>query len=164
MLEGTVIEHQWVLTFVAEERSSHWNARLMLANANKPSGARSCSRLLKFSLTIHLEMNEELLFAMLFLGLALFAAFLETGARRLELPAPNAGADPTESGPALPLIDCLPSLELGGTSADVLPSSFMLENSPFDLPLRFVSVLNRAGGARRELSDKSDSFVPIVAG
>lgn len=140
----------------------------MLANANSPSAGRSCSLLPMFSFTIHLEINEELLFAILFFGFALFAAFLVTGANRLELPSPNTGADPIASGPELPFMDVrAPSLLPGATSADVRPSfgcSLILEYLPLDNALRLVSVLYKSGGARRELRDKSEILVPAVAG
>lgn len=48
--------------------SSHWKARLILANAKIPSFGRSVSFLERLSLTMTREMNEELLLVMLFLG------------------------------------------------------------------------------------------------
>lgn len=156
-----------MLTFVADDKSSHWKARFMFAKANRPSEGLSCNLFDKFSLTMQREMKEELLFAMLFFGLALFAAPLPTGACKLEFPSPNAGADPTDSGPALPVKEVAPSLLPGGASPDDRPSfgcSFILEYKGFEIPLRFVSILYRGGGACRELSERREIFVPAVAG
>lgn len=86
---------------------------------------------------MHLEMNDELLFAMLFFGFRRFEASLVFGANKLEFPSPNAGADPVESA-ALALPDTEvppPSLLPGGTSTDALPSlgcSFILELIPVE--------------------------------
>ncbi len=64
----------------------------MLAKANNPSRARSCSRLFNASWLMTRDIKDELLLAMLFLGLRrLFASFCAGGASRV-LPSPNAGA------------------------------------------------------------------------
>ena len=117
---------------MGDDKSSHWKARLMLAKANKPSAGRSCSLFPMVSLTIHLEINDELLFAMLFFGFFFFPASLVIGTCRLEFPSPKAGAEPIESRPGvLPAREVrAPSLLLGGISPEVLPSlgcSFILE-------------------------------------
>jgi hypothetical protein len=74
---------------------------------------------------MHLDMNDELLLAMLFLGLRRFpASLLVAGAESIELPSPNAGAEPIERGAlALPVIDVPPPSLLPGTkSPDGRPS------------------------------------------
>lgn len=85
------------------------------------------------SLTIHLEIKDELLLAILFFGFLFFPASLVIGGWRLELPSPKAGAEPIESGCpcALPVREVrAPSLLPGAISPEALPSlgcSFMLE-------------------------------------
>lgn len=141
----------------------------MFAKAKYPSAGRSCSLLARFSWTIHLEMKEELLFAILFFGFRRFPASFPV-AKSIEFPSPNAGAEPMERAAlalALPVIEVSPPSLLGGTwSPDALPSlgcSCMLELI-FDRVLLFVSTLYRSGGVLRELSDNRESFVPAVAG
>ena len=105
-------------TFDGDDRSSHWKARLMLAKANRPSRARSWSRLLNASWLMTREIKDELLFVMLFFGLRrLFASFWATG-RRSALPSPNAGA-----------------LEVNGTMSSVelrRPASLLLSRGSVD--------------------------------
>jgi hypothetical protein len=128
----------------------------MFAKANRPSDGLSCNLFDRFSLTMQREMKEELLFAILFFGLALFAAPLPTGACKLKFPSPNAGADPTDSGPALPVREVAPSLLPGGASPDERPSfgcSFILEYKGFEIALRFVSSLYRGLGFRTGVSE-----------
>ena len=84
-----------------EERSSHWKARLMLANANSPSLGLSCKRLLRVSWTMTLDMKDELLLVILFLGFfRLLASLTATGASSV-LPCPNAGALVAKAGRSL---------------------------------------------------------------
>jgi hypothetical protein len=92
---------------------------------------------------MHLEMKEELLFAILFFGFRFFPASLLVP-DNIEFPSPNAGADPMESvALALPVTDVPPpSLLAGVPSADSRPSlgcSFMLVLRVPDLALLFVS-------------------------
>ena len=71
------------------------------------------------------EMKDELLLAILFFGLRLFpASLLVAVADSIELPSPNAGAEPIERGAlALPVIDVPPPSLLPGTrSPDGRPS------------------------------------------
>jgi hypothetical protein len=74
---------------------------------------------------MHLDINDELLLAMLFFGLRRFPASLTVAvAYSIELPSPNAGAEPIERGArALPVIDVPPPSLLPGTkSPDGRPS------------------------------------------
>jgi hypothetical protein len=92
---------------------------------------------------MHLEMKEELLFAILFFGFRFFPASLLIP-DNIEFPSPNAGADPMESvALALPVTDVPPpSLLASAPSADSRPSlacSFMLALRVPDLALLFVS-------------------------
>jgi len=109
-------------------------------------------------------MKDELLFAMLFLGFLLFPASLP--ADSIELPSPNAGAEPIDRvALALPVADVPPLLP--GTSKELRPSfgcSCMLEWTS-DRELLFVSILyNGGGGLARELRDSKETLVPEVAG
>lgn len=81
-------------SFVGELRSSHWKARLILANAKTPLVSRSLSLLADVSCVMTLETNEELLLMMLFLGFLLFNASFDVtgGAASAEFPSPNCGA------------------------------------------------------------------------
>lgn len=123
------------VTFVGDDRSSHWKARLMLAKANSPFPGRSCSRLLRASWLITLEIKDELLLDMLFFGFRRFpASFCGGGVRRV-LPSPNAGAlDDMKSGASLELRRPA-SLLLSRTSVDDWLSSgcsCMLPCTPSD--------------------------------
>lgn len=85
---------QRTLAFLVPAISSHWKARLMLAKKKTPSSARSVSFLVKCSLTMTLEMKEELLLVMLFLGFFFLPTSLVLTGWRAVLPSPKAGADP----------------------------------------------------------------------
>ena len=114
---------------------------------------------------MHLDIKEELLFAMLFLGFRRFPASL-LGPKSIAFPSPNAGADPRDRrGLLLPERD-VPASLLGATSADDRPSfglSCMLAWMP-DRMLLFVPTLNKEGGSARELNDSRETLVPPVAG
>jgi len=140
----------------------------MLAKAKYPSAGLSCTLLPIFSLTMHLEMNEELLLAILFFGFLRFPASLVV-ADNMELPSPNAGAEPMDRvALALPVTDVPPpSLLPGILSAETRSSagcSCMLPDSPPDRALLFVSTLYSSGAELRELNDSSEILVPAVAG
>lgn len=88
--------------FVGEDRSNHWKARLMFANAKVPSFALSAIFLENVSLMMTREMKDELLFVILFFGFRrLFGSFNLSGARRA-FPSPNAGADTAVAEPCPP--------------------------------------------------------------
>jgi hypothetical protein len=88
---------------------------------------------------MHLDINDELLFAILFFGFRRFPASL-LGASSVVLPSPKAGADPRDrTGLLLPERD-VPASLLGATSAEGRPSlgfSCMLDCTP-DRALLFV--------------------------
>lgn len=139
----------------------------MFAKAKYPSAGRSCNLLARFSWTMHLEIKEELLFAILFFGFRRFPVSLLVAERKV-FPSPKAGAEPIESvALALPVAEVSPPSLLGGNwSPDALPSpgcSCMLELR-FDLVLWFVPTLYKKGGELLELNDRRDSLVPAVAG
>jgi hypothetical protein len=74
---------------------------------------------------MHLDMNDELLLAILFFGLRRFpASLLVATADSIEFPSPKAGAEPIERGAlALPVTDVPPPSLLPGTrSLDGRPS------------------------------------------
>lgn len=79
-------------SFCFDPRSSHWNARLMFANAKRPSGFRSRSLFVDDSCVMTRETNEELLLTMLFFGFRLFGPSFTGRAASAGLPSPNAGA------------------------------------------------------------------------
>ena len=80
-------------SFVGEVTSSHWNARLMLANAKTPLGSRSFSRFADVSWVMTLDTNEEVLLIILFFGFRRFASFeLAGGGASAGFPSPNCGA------------------------------------------------------------------------
>jgi hypothetical protein len=118
-----------------------------------------------FSWTMHLDIKDELLFAILFFGFRRLPASL-LGPKSIALPSPKAGADPRDRrGLLLPERD-VPASLLGATSADDRPSfgfSCMLAWIP-DRTVLFVLTLNREGGSARELNDRRDTLVPPVAG
>lgn len=93
---------------------------------------------------MHLDIKEELLFAMLFFGFRRLLASL-TVADNIAFPSPKAGAEPTESAPlALPVISVPASLLGAANSADGRPSfgcSCMLLCTSPDFTLLFVSNL-----------------------
>lgn len=104
----------------------------------------SCIRLPTFSFTMHREIKDELLFAMLFFGFLLFPTSFPV-ADSIELPSPNAGADPTESSArALPVTDVSPPSLLPGTCSPEVRSSlgfsWMLVLTPPETVLLLVSV------------------------
>jgi hypothetical protein len=79
------------------------------------------------------DMNDELLFAMLFLGFLRFAASFPLGVNSDAFPSPNAGADACDSGDlTLPLVDVLapPSLPTSKESRPSLGCSCMLACTP----------------------------------
>jgi len=112
------------------------------------------------------DMKDELLFAILFFGFLLLSAPLVGGACNVELPSPNAGADPCDKGDRmLPLRDVSapPSLL---ASAEALPSvgcSCIIASIP-DLPLVVEFNLYSGGAEGFELSESSEIFVPADAG
>lgn len=76
----------------AEVISSHWKARLILANANTPFGSRSLRRLADVSWVITRETNDELLLMILFFGFRLLRASFAGGAgggASAGFPSPN---------------------------------------------------------------------------
>lgn len=93
----------------------------MFPNAKSPSVGRSVIRFDMLSLTMTLEMNDELLFVTLFLGFFLLLISLAATAVRRELPSPKAGADPTGIWMSLAEVP-LPSSLLTAPSADCRPS------------------------------------------
>jgi hypothetical protein len=74
-----------------------------------------------FSWTMHLDMKDELLFAMLFLGFRRFPASLLVPSSMV-FPSPNAGADPRGRRGWLAAETEVPASLLRGTSADGRPS------------------------------------------
>lgn len=91
----------------------------MLANAKHPSIGRSCNLLVKFSWTIHREINEELLFKIPLFGLRRFPASLLVN-DNIEFPSPNAGADPIDVATlALPFTEVPPPSLLPATSEEL---------------------------------------------
>lgn len=119
-----------------------------------------------FSWTIHLDIKDELLFAMLFFGFRRFPASFPCAPRSMEFPSPNAGADPSDRiGLLLPEIE-VPASLLAATSAEGRPSwglSCMLVWMP-DRTLLFVFNLNKECGSALELIDNKEILVPAVAG
>ena len=88
-------------------------------------------------------MNEELLFAILFLGFLRFAASFPLTGNSIVFPSPNAGADACESGDlTLPLVDVLAPASLLNSkeSRPSLGCSCMLAWMP-DLALTLVLTL-----------------------
>ena len=79
---------------VAEDRSNHWKALLMFANAKRPSELCSCNLLFRASCGITRDMNDELLFTMLVFGFLLFVPSFPTAGDNSILPSPNTGLFP----------------------------------------------------------------------
>jgi len=124
-------------TLFGDDKSNHWNARLIFANANNSSVGRSASLLVRCSLTITRDINDELLFVMLFFGFLLFPASFGFGVGfRSAFPSPNAGADDTNVADVggASLVDVpLPSSLLAPASFEYRPSlgcSWMLAGAP----------------------------------
>ena len=114
---------------------------------------------------MHLEMNEELLFVMLFFGFRRFPASLEVP-ESTELPSPNAGAE-LEPFALLAAEASSPSLLPDPASVDIRPSfgsSWILDCRPPGETTGSVPALYRRGATDRELKVNSDSFVPALAG
>lgn len=141
----------------------------MFANAKTPSAGRSATRFAIDSCTMTREMNEELLFAMLFFGFRRFVASLAGTAANNVFPSPNAGVAPNDGGGL--------TLPLGGVPApgslpseptpDRLPSlgcSAMLGDRGPDLVLAVVLSLYKNGADAFELRDTREMRVPAVAG
>ena len=106
-------------------RSSHWNARLILANAKNPSGFRSCSRLCMASCGITREMKDELLLTILVFGFLRFNPSLPllTTVSRILL-APKAGA--LSDAPLGYRCEEAPSLEVSWDAVDSFSLSLIL--------------------------------------
>ena len=81
-------------SFWVDVKSSHWNARLILANANTPLGSRSLSLFADVSWVMTRETNDELLLMILFFGFLLRdASFALTGGcASAGFPSPKRGA------------------------------------------------------------------------
>lgn len=130
----------------------------MLAKANKPSGVCSCSRLLRFSFVMTREMNDELLFDMLFFGFDLLFELLVAGFSSDGFPSPKAGADDFRYF-KLPLEDVPPVSLL--ISTDGRPSF----GCSCMAPMRISGMnLEKNGVALRVLRESSETLVPAVAG
>lgn len=136
---------------VVEDKSSHWNALLIFANTNKPSGSCSCRRLLIDSWGMTLEMKEELLFTIFVFGFLLFKPSLLVVGLNRELSSPNTGT----FGSSLPV-----SWEV----RDSFSFSFILYVPRFDFVvlngLRLLKWDNILRGATME----SEIFTPVVGG
>jgi hypothetical protein len=153
------------LTLFGEDRSSHWKARLTLTKANNPSEGRSARRFASPSLVITRDMNEELLFAILFFGFRRFEASLPTWGNSNELPSPNAGVEALEvwdSGPVMLLLRGLPAPPSLLNSADVRSSPGC--SCIGALNREFARCLKYEGAELRVLRDSNDIFVPAEAG
>lgn len=127
-----------------DDKSSHWNARLMLANAKSPSGLCSCMRFAIASCGITLETKEELLFTMLVLGFLRFTPSLPSAGVNKALSSPKTGVFPA----ALAKCAAIPSLLVSCELLDSFSLSLMLYVARFDLVLPRFAILYRWGGLR----------------
>lgn len=146
----------------------------MLAKANRPSLGRSESLLEKVSLMITLEINEELLLVMLFLGFRRLLGSLVFSGASDGFPSPKAGADgadravvevsgPDEDGPASLKEVALPEPSLLIFASLEYRPSLGCSAILGDTVVAGVSVLNAGGGARTSKRTR-ESFVPAVSG
>lgn len=121
------------ITFIGDERSSHWKPLLMFTKAKSPSAGRSCNRLVRLSWRMTREINDELLFVMLFFGFRFFPASFGFVCVSSVFPSPNAGA--LETKDSSPDVMCPPSLLSRMSVEDWLSlgCSWMLGCKPDDL-------------------------------
>lgn len=152
-------------SFSDDDMSSHWNPRLMLVKAKRPSPGRSDMRRLKFSLMMTREMNEELLLVTLFLGFFLLEPSLVSGTVSKVLPSPNAGVKPAANAESLVDVPRPSSLFLirsddSLSSGDASPRLDRGFSEKADAAIPLANITGGVCGS----SDSSETLVPALSG
>lgn len=146
--------------FVSDDKSSHWRALLIFANAKTPSGLRSVSRRCIPSCGITRDTNEELLLTILFLGFRFLDGSLESLVlitASAGFPSPNVGENDAKDV-VVPLLLRAEPLSLW------MASSCMLACKAERVLLVVVTRNRFCAGDLRGAKVVNDNLVPAVGG